>query len=330
MDTTRFEMIVRAKTPIVHTQESLGNAAVFARKKVRQPGGQFALTPYVSGNSMRHQLRSAAAYGTLHAAGILDDPQLSAGATRLLFNGGAVTGKGSASVVNLDQYRKLVALFPPLGLFGGCIDNGPREGKIHVDELDVICAEQARNLPQWVREWLEREGESLDTCRACVEEMQHVRMDAMLSDSTKQLLSAQAQADALAREQASSAAHESGDAVAKKESKSGMMPYTFERLAQGTLFIWGVEARTHSPLEFDAFCFSIACLLNNFRVGGKGNVGHGQLEFVAGARIAFAPTAGSPQNIGAELAPKTGELYKAHIAKRKEELIEWVRSNVNS
>lgn len=330
MQTTRFEMLIRAKTPIVHTQESIGNSAVFARKRVRQSDGTYAMVPYVSGNSMRHQLRSAAAYGTLHAAGILDDPQLSAGATRLLFNGGMVTGKGNASVVNLDQYRKLVALFPPLGLFGGCIDNGPREGKINVDELDVVCLEQGSYLPDWVKERIRDDGAIIDSCRLAIEEVQHVRMDAMLSDSTKQLLSPQAQADAMAREMSSSAAHESGDAVAKKESKSGMMPYTFERLAQGTLFTWGVEARTHNDLEHDAFCFTIACLLNNFRVGGKGGVGHGQLQFVAGARIHFLPTAGSLEQVGAELAPKVGELYKAHVVSRKEELVGWLRSNVNS
>jgi len=330
MQTTKFEMIVRAKTPIVHTQESIGNAAVFARKRVRQKGGSFAMVPFVSGNSMRHQLRSAAAYGTLHAAGILDDPQLSAGATRLLFNGGMVTKKGNASVVNIEQYRKLVALFPPLGLFGGCIDSGVRDGKIDVDELDVLCTEQSLYIPEWISGWLEREHEVLDSCRTTIEEIQHVKMDAVALDSTKQLLSPQARADAHARELASSSAHESGDALAKKESKSGMMPYSFERLAQGTLFKWGVTARTHSDLDFDAYCFSIACLLNNFRVGGKAGVGHGQLEFVAGARIAFAPITGSLENIGAELAPKTGELYKAHVTARKDELIEWLRSNVNS
>ncbi len=331
MDTVRFEMILRAQQPIVHTQESIGNSAIFARKKVRQPDGSFAMVPFVSGNSLRHQMRAAAAYGTLHEAGILRDAQLSAGATRLLFNGGMVTGKGNASVVNLDQYRKLVALFPPLGLFGGCIDNGPRQGKLHVDELDVICTEQSEYLPEWVEAWMARNNHVLGSCRSGIEEVQHVRMDSTLMDpAVKELLAPKALADVQAKELRRDSAHETGESKSKEDSKSDMMPYTFERLAQGTLFTWGVSAYTHSDLEFDAFCFSIACLLNHFRVGGKSGVGHGSLQFVAGNRINFTPIGGSLEQIGQELAPKTGDIYKAHIAERKEELVSWLRSAVNS
>jgi hypothetical protein len=65
-------------------------------------------------------------------------------------------------------------------------------------------------------------------------------------------------------------------------------------------------------------------------VGGRSATGHGRLKFVAGARIAFQPTAGSLEDIGAELAPKTGDLYRAHVAARKEELATWLRGAVNS
>lgn len=330
MQSTRYEMIVRAKDPICHTQETIGNSAVFARKKVRQPGGEIAMICYVSADSVRHQLREAAAYGTLHEAGLLDDPQLSEGALRLLFNGGSVTGKGNAAVINLDAYRKLVALFPPLALLGGCADNRPLPGQINVDEGNLLCSEMEHLTPPWAIKWALDNGERIETQRASVEEVQRVRMDATLIPEKVKLLSDAAQANVNGRLLKSEKAHEDADSKAKGESKSMMMPRTHERLIQGSLLWLGIEARTYSDLELDAFNFAVACLLNNFRVGGKQGQGHGRLEFVAGARIRFEPSCGNLENIGAELAPKVGDLYKAHVKSRKDELTSWLRGAVNS
>ncbi len=330
MEQTRYEMIVRAKDPIAHAQETIGNSSVLARKKVRLPGGGRAMIPYISGDTGRNRLRRAAAYGTLHEGGILDDPQLSEGALRLLFSGGSMTGKGDAAVINLDRYRELVALFPPLALFGGCTDNRPVPGQINFDEGNLICAEMAHALPPWVKQWLSDNNEQLDSRRASVEEVERVRMDPTLRPDMVKLLSDGAKAKVNARLLKSEAAHEDGDAKAASESKSTMMPRTHERIIEGSLLWLGIEATTYGALEMDAFNFAIACLLNNFRVGGKQGSGHGRLEFVAGARIRFEPSAGKLESVGAELAPQTGALYRAHIAQRKEELASWLRQSINS
>ena len=330
MQTSRYEFLVEAIDPISHEQESLGNASIFCRKKVTQPNGQRVMVAYISGDSIRHQLREAAAYATLHAAGLLDDPQLSEGALRLLFAGGMVTGKGDAAVINLDSYRKLAALFPPLALFGGCTDNRPLPGQIIVDEGNLVCTETIHHAPQWIHGWLDAHKYHIESCRSAVEEVTRVRMDPSLLPEKRHLLSDVARANVEARLLTSERAHETGDAKAKQESKSAMLPRTHERIVQGSLLWCGVEARTYSDVEFDAFAFTLACLLNNFRVGGRGATGHGRLRFVAGARIAFAPSAGSLEQIGAELAPKVGELYKAHVVAHKDELAAWIRGAVNS
>lgn len=330
MNTTRYEMIIRAAEPICHAQETIGNQSIFARKTVRVRGGERVQVPYLSGDAIRHQLREAATYGTLHAAGLLDDPQLSEGALRLLFNGGMVTGRGDAAVINLDRYRELVALFPPLALLGGCTDNRPVPGQVNVDEGNLLCAEMLHITPPWVIEWAKANEERIDSCRGLVEEVQRVRMDATLFPEKVNLLSDGAKANVNGRMLRSEAAHESADAKAKAESKSAMMPRTHERLIQGALLWIGLEARTYTDLEFDAFNFSVACLLSNFRVGGKAGTGHGRLEFVAGSRIHFQPAAAKLESVGSELAPKTGEIYKAHVVARKEELASWLRSAINS
>lgn len=330
MQQSRYEMIVRAKDPICHAQETIGNQSIFMRKSVRLPGGARVSVPMITGDTIRHQLREAATYGTLHEAGILDDPQLSEGALRLLFNGGMVTGKGDAAVINLERYRELVALFPPLALLGGCADNRPIPGQLNVDEGNLVCAEMAHLMPPWVIDWAAANNERVDTFRASVEEVQRVRMDATLQPEKVKLLSDGAKAAVNSRLLKSEKAHEEADAKAKAESKSGMMPRTHERLIQGSLLWIGIEARTYTDLEFDAFNFAVACLLSNFRVGGKLGTGHGRLEFIAGARIRFQPASGSLEMVGAELAPKVGDMYRAHVALRKEELAAWLRSQINS
>lgn len=330
MEQLRYEMVVRARDPIAHAAETLGNASILNRKRVRVPGGDTVMVGYLSGDCIRHQLREAAAYGTLHAAGLLDDPQLSEGALRLLFAGGQVTGRGDASVVNLDAYRKLVALFPPLALLGGCADNRPIPGQVNVDEGNLLCSEMLHLTPPWVVKWATDNGERIESCRGAVEEVQRVRMDPTLVPEKVKLLSDAGKANVDGRLLKSEKAHEDADSKAKAESKSAMMPRTHERIVQGSLLWIGVEARTYTDLELDAFQFALACMLNNFRVGGKQAQGHGRLEFVAGARIRFEPSAGKLENVGAELAPKTGDLYKAHVTARKEELTTWLRGAVNA
>ena len=77
---------------------------------------------------MRHAAREVSSYAMLRAAGMLEGA-LSEAALRLLFAGGMVTGRGDAGVINLDRYRELCALVPPMALFGGCTDNRVQPGK---------------------------------------------------------------------------------------------------------------------------------------------------------------------------------------------------------
>lgn len=330
MEQIRYEMIVRAKDPIAHSSTTIGNQQLLMRRSVRLPGGKYADVASVTGDTIRHALREAAVYGTLHLADALNDPQLSEGAVRLLFNGGGLTGKGNAGVINLDRYRELVALFPPLAIFGGNTDNRSIAGQLIVDEGSLICQEMRHLMPPWVIEWAEAAGEQIGSHRQAVEEVQRVRMDALNAPETHKLLSEDARARVTNRLLAAEKAHETGDAKLAKEAKSEMLPRTFERIKQGELLWLGVEARVYTELERDALNFTIACLLSNFRVGGKRGTGHGRLEFVKGMRCNFLPTAGNFEPVGAELAPKVGDIYKQHIQFRREELLAWIRKEVNS
>lgn len=326
----RYEVLARAIDPIVHSQGNEGNESIFARKKSAGVDGTIHMVPYLSGNTIRNRLRRAAAYGSLHEAGILDDPQLSEGATRLLFNGGMVTGKGDAAVVNLERYRELAALFPPLRLFGGCADNRPLDGQLNVDEGCLVCTETEHRLSPFVRAWIEETGYRLSSCRALMETVQHVGMDPTIRKETFVLMSDLARANADARQLASAKAHETGDAKLARENKSDMRPYTFERICEGAVLTFGFEVRVHEPMDRDVFAFSMKHLLSNFRVGGKGNVGHGRIEYVRGARVDYAIGAVTVESEDTTVAGQAGALYRAHVQAKKEEIAKWVRSNLNS
>ena len=327
---TRFECILRAKDPIAHHSENLGNSAIFMRKKMRVKGGKIRLVPYVTGDALRHTMREAAVYATLEAAGMLggDGPQLSRGALRLLFAGGAVTGKGDASTVNIDRFRELVALFPPLAPFGGCTDNRPLPGQLIVDEGNLLCHETIDQCPEWAAQWLRDHDEGLPSYCAQIEEVQRVRMGPELSAEKIKLLSGAEHMAATNRALMSERAHANNDAKEAKETKSTMMPRTFERIIQGSLLWWGCEARTYDPLEEDAFKYIFGCLLTNFRVGGKLATGHGRLQLVAGAWGDLTPREASMEPYA--LGKQVGATFRDHVRENAGRLRDWLASEVNS
>ena len=323
----RFEFVLEAEQPIAHLEESVGNVGVFMRRKVRLPDGSFARVPVVTADTMRHGLREAAAYAYLDAAGLLDDPQLSEGALRLLFSGGVLSGP-QGSTVNLAEYWELCDLFPPLSLLGGCAGNRIVPGKLYVDDALLVCRENAHLLPRWVFDWLEgAQGKAdLESARAHLEEVQRVRMDPILDSSKRRLLRGADAARAELRLLAAEAAAAEDDARAELANKSLTMPHRFERVVAGSLFWWRVEAVCHSPLDVDTFHVMCAAFLSNARVGGKRGQGCGKLRAVAGRNVEVLRPAERVRALESadQLAPKVGELFRAHVRERADKIREWL------
>lgn len=326
MRTIRYDMILEARTPIAHHQESFGNEAVVMRRKVRQADGSWAMVPYLTGDTCRHGLREASAYVFLDAAGLLDTAKLGEAALRLLFTGGMVTGRGDASKISLDAYREMCELCPPLALLGGCTDNRVVPGRLICDEALLVCEEQRRYLPDWVLSWSELGA--LDTCRAHVEEVQRVRMDPSLDPGKRKLLLTGDQVEVTNRLAAGERAHEADDASSRDDAKSSMMPRRFERLAQGSLFYWSIVCDTHSPLDEDTLKVMLSAFLANARVGGKRGTGHGLLRPVALCDVSIKRPA--DQTTAITLDGQTfGQLFRSHVAERREQIAAWL-ARVNS
>lgn len=277
----RLEFILRAREPIAHAQGTIGNTQVIMRRKVMMPNGTDAMVPFITGDTMRHGLREAGSYALLQAAGLLDDPQLSEGALRLLFAGGMVMGT-AADVVRIEDERKWRELVPHLALLGGCIGNRIVPGKIEVGDAWLICEETVAGgqLSKSVLEWLREEERMERPARAHVEMVQRVRMDPTLVPAKRLLL---ASGDANRVEQrllASEVASAREDHAGKDREKSAMMPFSYETVVAGSLFAWRIDCVTHNDIERDALAMMVSTFANRMRVGGKKGTGNGLLDVV--------------------------------------------------
>lgn len=323
MENKRYEFVIEANQPIAHHAETIGNQAIVMREDIRQKGGGFAAVPIVTGDTMRHGLREAAAYAFLDAAGMLESPSLSEAALRLLFAGGMVTGKGDAGTISLDVYREMTELIPSLKLLGGCTSSRVVPGQLIVDPALLICAETehviAKSSP-WVLEWMKANGEGLESCRAHIAEETRVRMDPTLVPEKRLLMSGDAQVGVNARLTSGETAHDAADPLAKEQAKSSMLPRTAEVVKRGSLFWWSFEARVYSPLEVDTLHVMASAFLANMRVGGKRATGHGGMVPVAWRGVTMPELSRPSEAMTAGFGPKVGDVFRDHVASRRDRI----------
>ena len=316
----RYEFLMQADQPIAHHAEVFGNSAISMRRKVRQPDGAWAQVPIVTGDTMRHGLREAAAYAVLDAVGMLDAPALTESALRLLFAGGMITGKGGeSSTIKLDGYREMVDLMPPLALLGGCAQNRSIPGRMQVDDAVLICEETRHLWSPWIREQMAERV--TDTCRAHVEEVQRVRMDPSLTPDKRALLTDGGR-EIEKRLGAHERASEKNDALSKDDAKSTMLPRRFETVVAGSLFSWGVTAVCLSDLDVGALNTMVGAFLSNAVVGGKRATGHGRMRAVAAQHVSLArPAVQATSSLDDAMGVR---LFREHVTERAERIKAWL------
>lgn len=348
MQRLRYEFVLKAEQPISHAEGSYGNESCVMRESIRLPGGTFASVPVVSGDTMRHGMREAAAYASLDAAGLLNtEPWLSEEALRLLFNGGMITGRGDSGTISLDVYREMTELIPSLKVLGGCANNRAIQGTSEVDQALLICDETGdiigRQAP-WVMSWLAENNERISPSRGHIESVQRVRMDSALIPEKRALLSPEAQMRVNAKMLASETAHDDDDALDREKNKSGMLPRRHETVKRGSLFFWGADFRVYNDLDLDTVLVMLGVFLSRAKVGGKKATWHGLLRPLVGNAVrgpelvirSSAPHVSAlPSGLidmdevaATEAAPgerRVGDLFREHVAARKDRLRELLR-----
>lgn len=322
----RWEFLVRAIEPIAHHSGVVGNQAIVMREEVCLPDGSFAEVPYITGDTLRHGIREAAAYALLDAAGLLDDPCLSESALRLLFAGGMITGKSAQSSINLDTYRLMCRLIPTLKLLGGCADNRMIPGMVVVSSGKLLCSENMHLFAEghpWVVEWIKTNGFGVSEAAESVSEETRVRMDPMLVPERRLLMSGESQAAANNRLALSERAHIEGDDAAALASKSTMMPRTCEVVKCGSVFHFYAEARTYCALDRDAFGAMMSAYIGNMRVGGKRGTGHGLLRAIEAQDVQILrPAQRSSALVLRGGSVDIGKIFREHVAENSKALRE--------
>lgn len=320
----RYEFLLQCDEPIAHHSEVFGNSAVLMRQRVRQPDGEFIEVPIVTGDTMRHGLREAAAYALLDAAGLLGKEALTEAALRLLFAGGMLTGTGDGATIKLDEYRTMIDLVPSLSLLGGCASNRTIPGKLQVGNALLVCDETMSLLPPWVRQYLDEMKVGTDTHRAHVEEVQRVRMDPSLVPAKRALLSEGDRARIEGRLLSSEKASEEGDHAAKDAAKSTMLPRRFETIVAGSLLFWRVSATCHSEIDVATFHSMVGAFLGNAKVGGKRGTGHGSIRPIAGTDVEVLRPSADTKALAFGRLPGA-EIFRQHVSARAERVAEFLR-----
>lgn len=132
---------MKAVGPISHfSDERAGNSALIRRIAVLH-GGTRVQVPVVSGNSLRGQLRRAAAQRLCDLA---DLTGLTAGAYHLVFSGGALTRGESDHAHRVSRIRLLRECLPIFGLFGGSLGSEIVPGCLRVGLIWPVCSETAQ------------------------------------------------------------------------------------------------------------------------------------------------------------------------------------------
>lgn len=320
----KIDLLLRAAEPIAHHEGVIGNEGVVMTRTVFLPNGRKTRCPIITGDTLRHGMREAAALATLEAAGLIDAVH-GESALRLLFSGGQM--RKGVDTLKLDDYREMCELFPPLALLGGCAGNRIIPGRVQVSDAWLVCEESRHRLPPWVAELLDEQGVECHGWRAHVERVQRVRMDPMLQPQHRALLAAPERERVEGRLAASEAASRDDDDAGALAAKSTMMPFGFQTIAAGSLFHARIHARTMTLLEADTLAVMLAAWLHHARVGGKKGTGHGLVELVA-ARGLDRVQASEPvmHALSVGEVPAEIERYTAHVAARSERLAAWLRA----
>jgi CRISPR type IV-associated protein Csf2 len=306
MQTLSFEGTMTAISSISHNGgQSFGVQSKLRREKFAQPDGSVEEIPVLSGNGLRGMLRDR---GMAHMCRQLGFGENGAGLTmpafHFLFSGGALTSVGGKAI-NIAEARRMRELIPLVGVFGGALGNMILPGILKCGKAIPICAETVHLLPERFRpakpqsiwEYLQEEMYTRK------DDAKNDRLRVHLNERTRMFMEA---ADVEAAKKAATVATN----VVEETGQAQQMRYFVETMVAGTQLYWKIVLDDATDLEFEAF---LQCLLEFSKapyVGGKSNVGLGEvaLKFDNWIRIDSRADV-----VGTEVAMPLGKLYHEHL-----------------
>lgn len=316
----RLDIVAVALDQIHHGAGSSGNTQLLRTQDVVLPDGSEARVPFISGNSLKHQIRTSGVRFALEAMGVKPG-SMSKSVVDMLFSGGHLSKGGSS--VDLTKARILGELFPVLSMCGYSAGNFMQSSKLRINNLHLVCAENEWRLPAECKELpaaSKRAGlfrsENFGTRH---EATRSPTVAALLTDGSKEK-----QELAVSKRKP------------KEEKQSSQMIYEFEVIKPGSVFFGAYNFEDLTDGEFAAFrsALSHGCAGagNNggliYTVGAKSSIGLGRMEFsfrglmrnaieVPGytAQQSLIPSQDGPGD-------KSMTDYVKHLRERSEEILE--------
>jgi CRISPR type IV-associated protein Csf2 len=271
-----FEGVMTALTSIAHSGgQSFGINTKLRREKFVQPDGTIEEVPVLSGNGLRGMLRDR---GMLHMCrllgyGVSDEDGTVQGLTlpafHFLFSGGILTSEGGKGL-DIELARKLRALIPLVGVFGGAVGNQILPGRLKVGKAIPICAETVHLLPT-------RYAIGVSSIWDYLQEEMYTRKDDEKNEHLRQLMPLQTLQLMDARRAASKERSERGDAD-PDIGEHQQMRYYVETFAAGTRFFWELILDDPTEIEFEALITTLVEWSKLPYVGGKSAVGLGKVS----------------------------------------------------
>jgi len=319
----QIQIRARALEPIHHGAGISGNTQLLRMQAIVLDDGTPARVPFISGNSIKHKLRAAAAQYALDVMAV-EDGSLSKAEVDLLFSGGHLSKAGGA--VNLEKARQLEELFPALSMCGYSAGNCMTESKLRVSHLHLVCVENAWRVPDDLAE------SPMLKLRAGghVSENFGTRHDQGGSNIGQRLLTEGAQTDRAKKKSKKL----SGEAEGKGDS--AQMIYDFQTIMPGSRF-WGtVWFADMTDLECAALASAFHYAAAGKRdgalvahVGAKSSIGYGAIAVELKGQVRADAAAYQPSEalVGKENAGRA-EQYNAHLRDRRGEILDAIKEAV--
>jgi len=291
-----FQMIglFEAKSPIIHTEETIGNVARIKRIKVLE-AGKPVLVPALSGNGFRGQLRDLIGDHFIEMVKEDDQPlKMSPLMYGVIFSGGVMKEKLESLGLAMS---KLVDTVPMLRVLGSAFGNRMMPSKISVSHLVPLAQETKSYLADLLAD-LPKSGhalvERLAEYRANLPAVEELTFEegplTRKKDEENPVLTRNVEL--------------SGETVEQQQ-----MIYNVECITGGTMMLQRVGSKF--PLGDVEF----GCLLDGLRafahapfVGGRGAAGYGRVEFAYHLRLTAIDGAGEKQELWLDATTLQSEL----------------------
>lgn len=283
----RWRGYLVSRTAIIHGgADRVGNVVPFNTEEVAVPGRGLIKVPCVSGNSIRHGLREAAAHMYLSLLREEGGPpvKLPPKLYYVLFSGGANQG-GDGGHFDFDERAEVMRMIPPIAVFGTARDGGTFAGAVYVSSAQPASRETwdlilpPRPTDAWPcgavaadalaeRVWLQKHTSAL----RMLADRQYTRTDALRVRSPEYV--------SIPEESAEEPAVDKKGKKGKTEKASPhQMIYTYQTLVKGVAMVH--EVGFLQPADaLTASCFG--AVLGSWAaaptIGGRAALGHGLVD----------------------------------------------------